>query len=237
MRILVSTVLLCAGMITGAAAQVPHTFQSGEPALASEVNENFEALDTRITTNDGRITSNETRITANESAIAGISTGGPQLIVKDANGDTVGEVLTSLYGASEGYWHMVVLSQFEGLSGTIPVVIDLIPLSAGITFELFYESADCTGDPYIYVAPNNFTVDSSLPVMVNPIDGDLYVANGSPDATFTAGSRYYSSPAIGIGQACSTSSLTPFGTAEAVPAQYEGNLYTNHPAPYTVARP
>lgn len=35
--------------ISAAWAEVPHAFQSGEPALAAEVNENFSALDDRVT--------------------------------------------------------------------------------------------------------------------------------------------------------------------------------------------
>lgn len=36
-------------------AGVPHTFQSGNPALASEVNENFDSLDTRLTAVESQV--------------------------------------------------------------------------------------------------------------------------------------------------------------------------------------
>lgn len=49
MRILLG--LLCLLLCTAATAQVPHTFQSGQTALAAEVNENFVDLDTRVATN------------------------------------------------------------------------------------------------------------------------------------------------------------------------------------------
>lgn len=57
-----STSVVWAGNVT-----IPNTFTSGTPAVAAEVNENFNALETEVDDNDSRITSNDNRISALET--------------------------------------------------------------------------------------------------------------------------------------------------------------------------
>ena len=67
-------ILLSAGLFsfTLSAAEVTglNTFQAGEKALASEVNDNFTAVSDAVADNDARITANATAIQTNSSAVA-----------------------------------------------------------------------------------------------------------------------------------------------------------------------
>lgn len=64
-----STSVVWAGNVT-----IPNTFTSGTPAVAAEVNENFNALETEVDDNDSRITSNDSRITSNDNRISALET-------------------------------------------------------------------------------------------------------------------------------------------------------------------
>ena len=50
-KLTVSIVLTFVAAAANAQTQVPHDFQAGQPARASEVNENFEALESAIEQN------------------------------------------------------------------------------------------------------------------------------------------------------------------------------------------
>ncbi len=67
-------ILLSAGLFsfTLSASEVTglNTFQAGEKALASEVNDNFTAVSDAVADNDARITANATAIQTNSSAVA-----------------------------------------------------------------------------------------------------------------------------------------------------------------------
>jgi hypothetical protein len=60
---------------------VPHEFQSGQPARAAEVNENFDALEGAINSNSSAIAENLTAIEQNANAIADLDA--PSWIVLD----------------------------------------------------------------------------------------------------------------------------------------------------------
>ena len=62
--------LLAAGSITMAGSvTIPHQFEGGKKAMASEVNANFDAVKNAVNDNDDRITVNEGNISLNRSAI------------------------------------------------------------------------------------------------------------------------------------------------------------------------
>lgn len=69
-----STIFLATSiLIVGAAnaqTEVPNTFQSGQPARASEVNENFDTLETAVDQNAGSIAANESALATAVSDIA-----------------------------------------------------------------------------------------------------------------------------------------------------------------------
>lgn len=54
---------------------IPNTFESGEPALAAEVNGNFSAIETAIDDNDARITTNTDSIDDVDSRLGTVETG------------------------------------------------------------------------------------------------------------------------------------------------------------------
>jgi len=62
--------LLVAGPSFGGSLSVPHDFVAGEKALASEVNQNFTAVENAVNDNDSRITTSSGAIATNAAAIA-----------------------------------------------------------------------------------------------------------------------------------------------------------------------
>ena len=66
-----------------AQTQVPHEFQSGDPALASEVNENFSALAIGVNTNTAAISANESAILDAAEAIAEIVADSENTVILD----------------------------------------------------------------------------------------------------------------------------------------------------------
>jgi len=54
---------------------VPHTFQAGQPARATEVNENFDALEDAVDDNAASATANAAAIQENADMIAGLASG------------------------------------------------------------------------------------------------------------------------------------------------------------------
>ena len=79
MRLMLTTLsiaALCAGSALAGNVTIPHNFQAGTPAVADNVDENFEAVrvevndnNTRISTNASNITTNTTNISTNASAV------------------------------------------------------------------------------------------------------------------------------------------------------------------------
>ncbi|MCW9016170.1 MAG: hypothetical protein OQJ89_04335 [Kangiellaceae bacterium] len=67
--ILLSIFVCSAGAIQASEVSIPNEFTAGTPARASEVNQNFDAIETAVNDNDVRINANETFILANTNAI------------------------------------------------------------------------------------------------------------------------------------------------------------------------
>ena len=89
---------------------IPHDFVSGTPAVAGEVNANFDAVETAVDDNDARITTNEADITTNKADIAtnkgdiatnkgditNLKTGlGANAATVNCGTDTIGDVLAA----------------------------------------------------------------------------------------------------------------------------------------------
>ena len=78
MKTIVITSVFCAIALSAfglsfAQTEVPHTFQSGQPARAAEVNENFSAVTSEIDANAAALADNEAAIQANAEAIVELS--------------------------------------------------------------------------------------------------------------------------------------------------------------------
>ncbi len=141
-----------------------------------------------------------------------------RLVVVDANGKLVGEVIDTLFGYNpllafrqEGKLFMVALTPdsapFFGITGT------------GIGNGAFYfESTDCSGAPLMYRTP-----DFVLPTVVNPPGMTVYV----PDTSVIPQDVNFNSVLgeVGGGATCGTFSGT-LSLVPAVPVVDLGSLFT-----------
>jgi len=76
--------LIIAGLLIPAHASeldTPHTFSSGTPAIAAEVNENFMAAEDAINDNDNRLTSVESTLSDIVTRLETLESAGPSVTV------------------------------------------------------------------------------------------------------------------------------------------------------------
>ncbi len=91
-----SLIVCCSALILGAnianagQATIPHNFKSGDAAKASDVNQNFDALETEINDNDTRVSDHETRILSIESQVAEAN---KRVVAVDGNNNELGLVI------------------------------------------------------------------------------------------------------------------------------------------------
>jgi hypothetical protein len=138
-----------------AQTQVPHVFQSGQPAHAAEVNANFDALESaaddslsRVSTLEGEVAANTSDIVANANQIqsntdaivigdAALANRLPPIVV-DGNGDEIGQLIT----IGENLWNVMAINQFG-------YIVNISFQDGALHRDgLVYESADCSGTPY-----------------------------------------------------------------------------------------
>ena len=106
---------------------VPHVFESGQPARASEVNENFDALSSNVDANSNAI-----------SAMGdSLATRLPPVVV-DGNGNKIGQLIS----IGENLSSVIAINQFG-------YVVNISFFDGSLSrWGLLYESADCSGTPY-----------------------------------------------------------------------------------------
>lgn len=152
----VSKVFLLAAassMATADEVDVPNEFQSGTPAIAAEVNENFGAV-------EAAIDDNAQRVLALESALGGIG------VPVSVDGVVVGRFLGAIHpsvGVDVAGVGTVRLREAGGLALAIEIQVvsptgyrfslrtdDTPPFSEGELDSgiLYYDGADCSGDVY-----------------------------------------------------------------------------------------
>ncbi|MEO0601406.1 MAG: hypothetical protein AAF211_08225 [Myxococcota bacterium] len=94
---------LVVSMAHGGSVELPHTFQADTPAVADEVNANFEALEVAVDDNDARLTALESPPPAR----------GRVLLSGDA-----------LIGTANSGWGRLLVAPFSGTSFTVPQPLD-----------------------------------------------------------------------------------------------------------------
>ena len=124
--------------------QVPNTFQSGQPARATDVNANFDAVESAIDTNSTRIDTNETASQNNALSISQIASAGG-ISVYTQNGVELGKFLAMRRINSPD----PVIYLLNGKGFVFAVGTSGDPLDYGETREIYYSGIDCTGDAYI----------------------------------------------------------------------------------------
>lgn len=124
-------VIAVLGIVSGSAAlaqtQVPHKFSSGQPARASEVNENFDALSSHVDANSEAISAAE----------ASLANRLPPVVV-DGNGNEIGQLIS----IGENLSSLIAITQ-AGYLVNISFWDGSLPRNS-----LSYESSDCSGTPY-----------------------------------------------------------------------------------------
>lgn len=207
-------------------AQVPHTFSSGQPARANEVNENFEALDQRIEALESILAAMTPAVTDN-------------LILQDANGAEVGKVIAiDEFDPGALVRDVYVPVALPGGSGDDITLISQFHVDnvAGSS-SLFYVSANCAGTPHLrwyrettfaFPLPNLGFVET--PAQIDRGSGDIYVANGpvQTDRSLFSSWRFWN----GSEYVCNSYDQT--GADVFYPALITGNFFLLHPPPYTL---
>jgi len=144
---------------------ISNTFQSGTPASAAEVNQNFTDIKTAVDDNDSRIGTNEASIGNNASAIsvnvAAIGAVRQGLSVYD-NSVRLGALLSIDYN-----FNIVSVLLDSGYMETIY-------LSGELNNTLYYTTTDCTGQAYI-----GYTSSSIPSTFLNSLLGHGYVLSTS----------------------------------------------------------
>lgn len=190
-----------------AIAQVPHAFTAGTPAKASEVNDNFAALNTRINTNEAAI-----------SVLGNSTNGGTGLVVVDAMQNEIGPLLAGLFFEGNGLNTAVALIELE-IGGSIekfylwfdPLGADLRILSRNI----YFAGANCSGTAYIERRINLIPV--GLPFSVDHSTHEFFVSTMNADTVISN----FSSVRNSVTGAC-TNSITAVQ-----PANYEYFVVTD----------
>lgn len=144
-----------------ASAQVPHTFSPGTPAKASEVNDNFNALDARIT--------------ANETAIASVGAGGASgWKVIDSTMQDFASVVT-LTNQGEAFAKLTINNQ-DYFVNVQRVYVYTNYWGNG---SIYYASNNCTGQAYAIRQVNVFPSVGHSGVIIFG-DGILYDQTSDP---------------------------------------------------------
>ena len=129
--------------------QLPHTFTAGQPARATEVNENFSELESAINQNASDIADNTSLVQANTAAI-GANGRGVRVL---AAGTSVGlfVILAPSRPGADGYRALSDMGYFFDVIATVnPALMVDRPSVAGdlSTRNVWFESAGCTGPAY-----------------------------------------------------------------------------------------
>jgi len=131
-------VFLASSIALAAPLTVPNSFTSGTTARASEVNENFSAVETAVDDNDSRISTNTATIAAIQTPLT------PSVF--DGTGTRIGFLVTA------GESNITILTE-EGY------ILNPVSKSNGsalnfVQEELYFSSLDCSGIAYTRMGPS-----------------------------------------------------------------------------------
>jgi hypothetical protein len=241
-RVLGITALMVSGSVF-AQTQVPNTFQSGQPARAAEVNDNFSTLESaanqnasEIANNDGRITTNENDIASNTAAIS--SNAAPVYVVLDSTGQQVGDGVVAITNIDLA---IISLSLLLSTGETAEVNALLTRNGSwnvtGVSGDLRYPQLNCAGQAHIGL------FEQLMPNPQPPIVAFVSDANaplGTPAQVWRATSAF-----VGLqvesrkrvdsngNEICTNQS---FFAPLSAPVVFEFDLYQLYPPPFTLQR-
>jgi hypothetical protein len=140
-RLLLLLIVCSTAALTQAETVVPHTFEDGTPAEASEVNENFDALADKSNEDDARITTVEVDVAQNQLDITALQTASEGHYLPywfDANGKNLGMYI-------EGVQYSLV--RVEGIDYPIQSPENLLT-SQIVSDSTFWTGTNCSGEGY-----------------------------------------------------------------------------------------
>lgn len=220
MRVVVFAAAFAAVIQAAAFAQAPHTFTAGEPAKASEVNENFEALDTRITTNADAIAANEAAIdSANAAASAGV-----KFVLVDSDDQVIGDIVDVAIQGGQ-LVNAVVNFQIDLGGGERDVMMKISPTATAENSIVYFTADGCMGQGYI-AATKNAPLVTGVAVAVENVSGDVSLAIGPADPSVT----YIESRMSGAN--CLDASFATSPTLDYYEVSDTFNFYAKFPPPY-----
>lgn len=204
-----------------ASAQVPHTFSPGTPAKASEVNDNFNALDARIT--------------ANETAIASVGAGGASgWKVIDSTMQDFASVVT-LINQGEAFAKLTINNQ--------DYFVNVQRSNVYTTYwgngSIYFASSDCTGQAYAIRQGNVFPTVGYSGVMLLG-DSKLYDQTSDPAIQVLT---YNSIRGTDFSMRPLTTTCFPYGgtfdfssdpDTSITPVEVVSDLFAIYPPPYDV---
>lgn len=235
-----------------AEVDIPNSFSAGSPAVAAEVNANFDAIKTAVDDNDGRVAALEAALTALQDQV---STYANQTAALQTENDTLSASLAALEGAvtamedadyASGLTNLddrlanVEANSVLGLDGVLTFTTDLngypSALFAGVNVQIVngsgYTDDPITGTGNLIVGYNELRVGDP---------GDVLVDNrtGSHNIVVGIGQNYTSFGGLVAGRYNSIrgefSSVTGgyFNTASGRTSSISGGEYNNANGPGT----
>jgi len=177
---------LSTGSLIAADLTVPNNFSANTTAVASEVNANFDAVETAVNDNNKRISDSETNIQINAENIQNNTTSISNIRSINVYVDNIRRgALIQAHGGSNVFIN----------ANSFVIMLDsryfalLTTAGDGLRqLSLAYKSADCTGQPYLNMSNLNSLVSRQGFVFSNdtPELGTLYyIQAGMPIETIT----------------------------------------------------
>lgn len=202
-----------------AQAQVPHTFTAGQPARASEVNENFQALDARLS--------------GMELALQPLSNF-PSYNIIASNNAVIGRGIFHNVNSANDVISVVEINTPNGLR---KAVLSLSQAGFSGYGFFYYQSPDCTGTAFLSLGSSGLEFPDILPRDEYAIDGatgDVYLAASGSGVTLEMYSRGYFGNANGPGGVACYNFSTGIVESNSVELVLVDNLYSRFPPPYSL---
>ena len=176
-------VLITSGVASGQ-TQVPNTFQSGQPARAAEVNQNFSTLETAVNDNATAIADGEAAILANTQALGAVAA--VTIPRVKANGQDIGAFLNATHDNDP---KNLFRRQFWALSDTGYLfsvsASDTSIGPAGVLLRrlIWFSTPNCSGVAYVPA-----TRDLDFPLTAHYRSGAVFASeqlNDNPGVYYT----------------------------------------------------
>ncbi len=196
--------MISVGLFVGLGTQVwagevtiPNTFTSGTPAVAEDVNENFNTVATEINDNNTRITNNTNN---KQNRVNGSCPAGSSIRTIDVNGGVTCET-DDVGGGTSG---VTSITTYDGLSGGGTGAVSLSISANGVNNSMLTNNA-VTSAKIENGTIQNADINAAAAIAVSKISGDVGIEynnswweyNTIPDTVTSLGNIVVSAPSAG----------------------------------------